>query len=341
MTPNHAQPIRVLHCPTDVGGNPQQLAQAERELGLASWSIVFQQSYVRYAADEVLSQPDDSRWHMEIKRWGVLWRAIRDYDIIHFNAGATIAPTYSAGVQAKLAQASPMVRLLYANYARLFYLRDVPLLKRLGKGIVVTYQGDDARQGDYSRKHFAITHANEVAPGHYTDEDDERRRRAIRLMARHADAIFALNPDLLHVLPEQAQFMPYASVDVRQWTPVPFNSDTNRPLVIVHAPTQRAVKGTQYVIEAVERLQAEGQPIEFVLVEKMSREEARRHYERADLLIDQLLAGWYGGLAVELMALGKPVICYIREEDLRFIPAEMRAEMPIINATPATLYEVL
>ena len=69
---------------------------------------------------------------------------------------------------------------------------------------------------------------------------------------------------------------------------------------------------------------------------KLSNKEARKRYETADILIDQLLAGWYGGLAVELMALGKPVICYIREDDLKYIPKEMRDELPIINAN--TLY---
>jgi glycosyltransferase involved in cell wall biosynthesis len=58
-------------------------------------------------------------------------------------------------------------------------------------------------------------------------------------------------------------------------------------------------------------------------------------------LVDQLLAGWYGGLAVELMALGKPVISYIRQNDLTFIPDQMRQALPIINATPQTIYAVL
>jgi len=41
------------------------------------------------------------------------------------------------------------------------------------------------------------------------------------------------------------------------------------------------------------------------------------------------------------MALGKPVICYIREGDLKFLPEQMRRDLPIINATPATLCDVL
>jgi glycosyltransferase involved in cell wall biosynthesis len=111
--------------------------------------------------------------------------------------------------------------------------------------------------------------------------------------------------------------------------------------VIVHAPSHRAVKGTRFLLEAVERLRAEGVAFEFRMIEGLPNEAARREYERADLLVDQLLAGWYGGLAVELMALGKPVMAYIREEDLRFIPAGMRADLPLIQATPASIYDVL
>jgi hypothetical protein len=64
-------------------------------------------------------------------------------------------------------------------------------------------------------------------------------------------------------------------------------------------------------------------------------------YETADILIDQLLAGYYGGLAVELMSLAKPVICYMREEDFKHMPQDMVRDMPVINATPDELYEVL
>jgi hypothetical protein len=67
----------------------------------------------------------------------------------------------------------------------------------------------------------------------------------------------------------------------------------------------------------------------------------RQVLEEADLLVDQLLSGWYGGVAVEMMALGKPVICYLRDKDLDFIGESMRADLPIIRATPKTIYEVL
>ena len=202
----------------------------------------------------------------------------------------------------------------------------------------MTYQGDDARQGDspkrISKSQLRMRWMPAITPLKRTQPSD-----GILPTSRHADQIYALNPDLLHVLPTQAQFFPYGSLDLQVWKPVlPF---PNEHFTILHAPRHRQAKGTHYIIEAVNRLIAEGFDIEFILVENMSHDEVQRVYERADLLIDQVLAGWYGGLAVELMALGKPVVCYLREGDLGFIPAAMRSELPIIPATPATLYDTL
>jgi hypothetical protein len=331
--------IRVLHCPTTVGGNPQQLARAERALGLDSLSITFQQNVFQYPADEVLLQPGESRLKLELLRWGLLRRALREFDLIHFNFGSTIMPSFFGEVSRNY---SKWFGTLYSLYARALNLRDLPILSRAGKGIVVTYQGDDARQGDYTREHFPINVATEVEPGYYTARSDAQKRRNIARVARYADQIYAVNPDLLHVLPSSARFMPYANIDVKDWKPVISGRDSGEPLKILHAPTHRRAKGTKYVLDAINQLQQQdGIDLELILVENMSHDEAVRAYQGADLLVDQLFAGWYGGLAVELMALGKPVICYMREEDFKFLPTDMRAELPLINATPSTLYAVL
>ena len=176
----------------------------------------------------------------------------------------------------------------FAAYARLVELRDLPLLKRAGKAVVVTYQGDDARQGDVSRTTFDISIASHAEAGYYTASGDDHRRRRIGIVDRYADAIFALNPDLLRVLPARAEFLPYTSVDPAEWRPVP---PAPGPPVVVHAPTHRGGKGTRFVLEAVERLRAEGLEFELELVEGLPRAEARRAYERAHVLVDQLLAG--------------------------------------------------
>jgi glycosyltransferase involved in cell wall biosynthesis len=227
----------------------------------------------------------------------------------------------------------------FQKYVELFEFADLPILKTLKKGICVTYQGDDARQKEFSLKNFEITAANHVDENYYPPGSDKIKQERIALFDKYADRIYAVNPDLLHVLPARAEFLPYANIDIREWRPTP--KENSRKPVLIHAPTSQQAKGTVFILQAVERLKAEGVPFEFVLVEGLPNSEARKLYERADLLVDQLLIGWYGGIAVELMALAKPVVCFVRDSDLKFIPTQMRDEIPIINANPNTIYKVL
>jgi glycosyltransferase involved in cell wall biosynthesis len=308
---------------------PAGISRAERKLGLHSATLVYSVDNLRYPADHVMRQPGEGVLLGEWHRFGWLRRALCDFDIIHFNFGSTLFPSWRGPTPG-----------LWHYYARLTEMKDLPLLKAAGKGIVVTYQGDDARQGDYCRQHFSISIAHVVGQDYYHPLVDRHKRRIIARMGRYADRIFAVNPDLLRVLPPKAEFLPYGTVDLSEWTPKP-RRDPNKPPVVIHAPTHRTAKGTSYIVAAVEQLRREGLPFEFTLVENMSHDQARQVYETADLLVDQLFAGWYGGIAVELMALGVPVICYIREEDLNFIPAEMAAELPILRATSETIYDVL
>lgn len=138
---------------------------------------------------------------------------------------------------------------------------------------------------------------------------------------------------MLHVLPINSEFLPYSHISLREWSPSYTQLD-ERPLRIGHAPTHRGAKGTDLIIKAVENLKEKGFNFEFVLVEGLSNVAAKEKYKTIDVLVDQLFAGWYGGLALEVMALGKPVIVYIREEDLKFIPEGMKADLPFFKTTP-------
>lgn len=334
---NEPKPIRVLHCPTTVGGHPQQLARTERELGLQSISVAIDRNYIDYSADEILCEANCGRLSREIRRIGLLRRALRDFDIVHYNFGSTILPQRAS---AGGSSSTGLGRLAANLYKRLLNMRELALLKRAGKAIAVTYQGDDARQKDFCLANFEISIAHEVGEEYYPAGSDALKRAAIAKFAAYADRIYTLNPDLLHVLPKSARFLAYAAVDLRQWTTTP--PGRSRRLTVLHAPSHREAKGTDHVLRAVTRLKNEDHlDFNFALVQGLARKDARCMYEKADLVIDQVLAGWYGALAVEVMALGKPVICYIRHQDLKFIPRQMRKDLPVINASPATLYEVM
>ena len=325
----------MLHCPSNVGNHPQGLARGERLAGLDSTCVAFEQSGFAYEVDELLATRNPLEF--ERRRWALLRRALREADVVHFNFGRSLFPSPLPTIGTE-----SLVHVPGRLYARLLALRDLPLLHRRRKTIAVTFQGDDARQAHGpelppSRRRLAA----EVGDGYYTDAGDALKRRTIAAFDRYADRIFYLNPDLGDFLPARAQFVPYASVDPSEWRPRPPVPLPARP-TIVHAPSHRGIKGTQRVVEAVSQLRSEGVPLEFKLIEGLPRAEARRVYEQADLLVDQLLVGWYGGLAVELMALGKPVVCFIDEETARRrAPLELVDDLPVVRASPADLADVL
>ncbi len=330
--------LKILHAPTTVGGNPQSLSKAERNLGYESYSVALEQNYINYDVDKIIFKKGKSYIFQEFYRWKEIFRLFKKYNVIHYNYGQTLAPTRSY----PSTNSYPHWKiLLYSDvYSRILELLDLKIAYFFKKVIAITYQGDDARQGAYCREKYLIHFAHEVSSNYYSKKGDELKKKRIDRVNKYVDLIYAVNPDLLNVLPKRAKFIPYANIDPKYWIPVWGEENPEIPH-IVHAPSHREVKGTKYIIEALEKLKAEGVTFKYTLVENMSHQKARKIYETADLLVDQLLAGYYGGLAVEFMALGKPVICYMREEDMHYLPSGMWDECPIINATPETIYEVL
>lgn len=331
--------MKVLHCPATVGGNPQGLCRAERALGCESVSWALTQTQFLYPTDRVICR-SGSKLAREFMRWKAMAGMLGKFDVVHFNFGQSFAPlrvpTEGRGVVARV-----LAKLFNAAWAGPWEMADVRWVKQRGAVVAVTFQGDDARQGDFARTHYPLHFSHHVPRGYYSDETDRHKRERIVEWDRLADLIYAVNPDLLHVLPARAQFLPYASVDPREWTPESGSDALPENPLVVHAPSHRAVKGTPALVQAVERLHAQGVRFRFTLVENLPHAEARKLYASADLAVDQLLAGFYGAFAVELMALGKPVICQLDAPDLRRLPTRMREDLPLIPADPDSIHATL
>lgn len=335
-----ARPVRILHCPWNVAGQSAQLAAAERALGADSRCIAIEETAHGFPADEVLCAPNPTILQRESARWRLLTQAVRWADVVHFSFGQSCLVPNACPDLAKLSWTNPL-SIVWRLYCRAVWLKDLPLLSAMGKTLAVTWQGDDARQLDRSLSLFDVSIGKELSTAYYVSGSDEWKRSTIDVFARYAKLHYALNPDLLHVLPAQASFMPYCSIDPEALTPLPPVSDSARPLVFGHAPSHRGAKGTEHVLRAAEELRAEGIAFELRLIEGLPRDIAISAYAHCDVVLDQLLAGWYGGLGVEAMALGKPVIAYLRDGDLRYIDPNMRRELPVVSAEPRTIASVM
>jgi glycosyltransferase involved in cell wall biosynthesis len=134
-----------------------------------------------------------------------------------------------------------------------------------------------------------------------------------KLYSYFADNILISTPDLF-------KWSPYAV-----WIPNPISlerlpfvgvekKDSSEPLNIVHAPSNRIRKGTKFIVNTINQLKNEGYNINLKIIENVPNSKAILEYKNADIVVDQLLIGWYGVFALECMALGKPVCVHISDD---------------------------
>jgi len=147
--------------------------------------------------------------------------------------------------------------------------------------------------------------------------------------------MFVSTPDLLSIVPE-AVHIPQA-IDLSQWGFVPIEKADRSPWTVLHMPSHRGMKGTEFVLKCVEQLNSSGHSVHLTLGEGCSHEEVHELYKDADVVIDQLIIGAYGLVSVEAMAVGRPVICYISNDVRPLYPDSV----PVMSATPLDLGDVL
>lgn len=135
----------------------------------------------------------------------------------------------------------------------------------------------------------------------------------------------------------QLQTRPYMRVTVGLYLPdYEFKvSGRKRPL-IVHAPTARGIKGTEYVVETLELLKSEGFEFEFKLIENLPNLELIQLLVESDIVIDELNSDTIGVLSTEAMATGNAVLTgYLAEF------AKVPSPCPVINTNRFNIYENL
>lgn len=118
----------------------------------------------------------------------------------------------------------------------------------------------------------------------------------------------------------------------------------NGTVYIAHAPNHRGFKGTEFVINAIDRLKSDGLKVELLLLENMQNAEVLEILStRADILVEQLLAPIHGLNALEGMASGLPTISNL--SDARYAHTLRKltyfCECPLVSATPEDIYDIL
>ena len=313
--------MKVLHLPSSVGGHSINLSRAEKKIGINSQVLYKSSNWLNYDSDINLNLQNENKLYKAYKLISTFLDVRNEYDIFHFNFGSSLIDTKS----------------------KHFNLIDLPFY---GGKKFMTFNGCDARQKypTMERVKQAACHQSNCYNGMCNSGlMDKIRRKRITKSSKHVDHIFALNPDLLHFLPiEKSSFLPY-SIDTNNLIkPITHNINPKK-IKIIHAPTNREAKGSYFILKALEKLKTRYNNIEIQIIENIPNQKAIELYEKADIVIDQVLIGWYGGFGVEVMKMGKPLGVFIREEDLKFIPNQMAKDLKesIININPRNIEEKL
>jgi glycosyltransferase involved in cell wall biosynthesis len=215
---------------------------------------------------------------------------------------------------------------------------DLPILKLFRKVTIMRFVGSDIR-------YYEAVQAAANEAGLNYDADKERLRKeekeAAKILKRKKRMIHMVEKYATHIIsgPAFSQLLtrPYLRIAVPlDIANLKYNNRPNRRPIVVHAPSKAAVKGTAYVIEAVEQLKKERYDFEFRLLTDTSNIEVRRALSEADIAVDQLFAFGAGMLALEAMAAGCAVLGGNKPEFSGF-----PTELPVVHTDPATIYRNL
>ena len=214
---------------------------------------------------------------------------------------------------------------------------ELPYLRWLGKKIITVCCGSDIRHASaYSQEYAELIRQGSCRELRDLRPSERTKPLAfslanLRAAELHSDVILSVpNQSGLAVRPYHHVFLP---LDVSS-----FRSSIPGRMVprVVHAPSNSGMKGSDQILPALERLKAEGVPLELQYLHDVTNAEVLRAMSEADVLVDQLHFPLHGKAGVEAMASGCALATCNRQVQEPFPP-----NRPIWHIDPGNVYEQL
>ena len=288
------QPRAVLVGMGETAGYCGQLVAGFRAIGLRA-------DHLDLGPDPLSYGSRRARAHVRLARW--LERRRR-------------ARTRMRGVWTALHRCAMVLLLLHAIFTydafvfragdSFLGLRDLALLRRLGKRVVVVFFGSDSRPSylngaEVARGIIAARAAAETAA----------KRRMVERIEASATAIVC-HPMSAHL--HRRPVVAFLQIGIPRRPPPATSTDgpldaERRPVRVLHAPSRGVDKGTDLVRAAIEAARHAGVQVELDIVSGRPNDEVLAAISSCDFVIDQAFADTpMGGFAAEAAALGRPAI---------------------------------
>lgn len=242
-------------------------------------------------------------------------RALFRYQVFHFISGETILPWKLRGF-------------------------ELACYRLLGKKIIMHFVGSDIRSEVYLKE--KNDHLKSYLQGKYTIQSpisSPIQEKLIRQVRKNASKILVSTPDLLDIIPEAVYIPVFLDKNHFIYQAAEKSSVQKNVVSILHSPSATRTKGSGHLSQVFENLKNTfGGSVEIITPVSLlgeiqtyatTRYDLLNKMSQADIVIDQLVIGWYGLKTVEALELNCEVVCFIEENLLGFLPGNT----PITNAS--------
>lgn len=288
--------MKILHAPLNIAGQASEISNGLNKIGVQSDVMVFGNGPFNYPADINLRLKEKNILHKIYSVVNNVFYCLQNYDLIHFHFGLTLVP----------------------------FSLDLPLYRLLKKPFVMHYHGSDIIQTDLAMHQSLLDKKALIEI--FGNINNNNRRKKIQRIEKLAKKTFVVDYPLLTYSPQSIVIRQAINLDAIKYIGC---NKLKKNITIIHAPTQRDIKGTSYILKTLHNLKKQ-YPVNISLIENLSNQEALEKYKDADIVIDDILQGPYGMFAMECMAMGKPVLAYVHDKS----PYK---NLPIVNVNPKTL----
>jgi hypothetical protein len=192
---------------------------------------------------------------------------------------------------------------------------EFSFLKKKHKRIVCFFTGDDVRS-HFLTKELASKygHRNLATVRQETDEYlssdayDQIKQKISTVTDTYSDVIFTWPIDQITYTTKKTEPFVYAYPDALFELNLEKFEDLSH-ILIVHAPSHEATKGTSFVREAINRLKEDGYQFKYIELTNVSNSEVLKHLRKAHIVLNQFIAYTPGVFGIEAMANTCVMLC--------------------------------
>ncbi|MEZ4938239.1 MAG: hypothetical protein R2799_11665 [Crocinitomicaceae bacterium] len=303
--------MKVVHMPYNIASWAPINVQALKAHGVDAKAVVFGGKGALHEHNYVEYIPQNSFWE-KLKSIWTFYKLVKWADIIHWYYDDKILPFNLA----------------------------LKIVRWSKKPAIVEWLGSDIRdpriefQNNPYYKEFFDNFGN--------SNPDLIGNNAFLLQKKFGDTGFAsmVCPEMKEYLKEELyrnNYLLRQRIDLESIQKIQSEETEKDHFYICHAPSQKDVKGTKYIIQAIDQLINQGYPIKFDLIENVPHSEALKRIAKSDIFIDQLNLGAYGMAALEGLSLNKTVLCFIKKDNIPNYPEDC----PILNVNKDNIQSCL